>query len=172
VGRLDTMKKQKNPKEWQSILLWSLVISGLLFFTLVTCSFSDHCTKQEEWIYFAFVAFFVLWGGVLGILYTENRVKKILEKFVIIRRPLSTLVSVLFLFSVMISVLWSFIDPMRMGTFAYKAIITLENGLSFGNNLITIPFIIGYFVGFIPTFFIHHTLKLYRKHLKHILELC
>ena len=68
---------------------------------------------------------------------------------------------------------WIFvIDPYDYGSFTQTFISTYTHGFFDLIFIYSQPFIIGYLVGFIPTFLIRYTLKLYRKHLKHILEPC
>ncbi|NCU42710.1 MAG: hypothetical protein EOM19_08495, partial [Candidatus Moranbacteria bacterium] len=70
----------KNKKEWQSVLLWSLVISGLLFFVVVARLHLDLSAKQNHIVYFIPLSFFFLWGAIIGVLFNESKVKKVLKK--------------------------------------------------------------------------------------------
>jgi|GEM_PF-4462553 len=127
---------------------------------------------QEYIIFFISLSLILIWGFISGVFYAIDSKINVINQFVIIRKPIVTFFFCISVFGIVFAVWGSIVDPVEKGLFIEKIVGYAVMGLFGSGILIGIPFIISYLTGFIPTFLIHHTLKLYRKHLKHILELC
>ncbi|NCU42709.1 MAG: hypothetical protein EOM19_08490 [Candidatus Moranbacteria bacterium] len=167
------MKQEKeNKKEWQSVLVWSLVISGLLLLAVVTRIYLSINAKYNDVVFFSPAILVFLWGIFVVISNCDGRRKTSGMKNVFIERSIVTLFLSWFCSSAMFG-MWAFyFDPIEIGNLFYNVSISVTKGIFMGLVFLVIPFFIGYFIGLIPIFLIRHALKLYRKHLKHILEPC
>ncbi|NCU41919.1 MAG: hypothetical protein EOM19_04335 [Candidatus Moranbacteria bacterium] len=158
---------KKNKKEWQSVLLWSLVISGLLFFIFQAIFYLRFVVDWENALLLVFVSSVCLWGIILGIVHCKNKIEKDLNRCIPIRRPILIFFLSYFLFGAFLVVLdivsGSMGEMIIKGSLIYKVMVVIKESFFISSMFVGMPFSTGYLTGF----FIRNILKLYRKYFKH-----
>lgn len=162
------MKNQKNTKEWQSVLLWRLMISGLLFFVFQSIFYLRFPVDWANILLLIFMSLVCLGGIISNIAYCRGKRGNNSNRFTLIRRPILIFFLSYFLFGVFYAVLdmmsGSIGSSMIKGSFIHKVMVFMKEGFSISNIFIGIPFIVGYLTGF----FIYYALKIYRKYFRHL----
>jgi hypothetical protein len=173
LSRQKFMKQEKkNKKEWQSVLLWGGGIATSYFMLVIPLG-SLVDSNSFLWLLRILVLILLvlmfLWGVISGALCnTERR----FSDHILIQKSIFIFLVFIVIFTIELST-WIFvIDPYDYGSFTQTFISTYTHGFFDLIFIYSQPFIIGYLIGFIPSFLIRHALQLYRKHFKHIFEPC